>query len=61
MKIDIHSAILTLDSFRQRLKDLGITPNHSLLLACSGGSDSMCLADLLIKAGCTGSVEHVQY
>ena len=61
MKIDIHSAILTLDSFRQRLKDLGITPNHSLLLACSGGSDSMCLADLLIKAGCTFSVAHVNY
>lgn len=61
MKIEIHSDILTVDSFRQRLKDLGITPNHSLLLACSGGIDSMCLADLLIKSGYTFSVAHVNY
>lgn len=61
MKIDTYSDIITIESFKQRMSQLGLSPEHNLLLACSGGSDSMCLVDLMLKAQYTFSIAHVNY
>lgn len=61
MKIDKYSDSITTESFKLRMTEIGLHPHQNLLLACSGGSDSMCLAHLLIKTNYKFSIAHVNY
>jgi len=47
--------------FINRLTQLGITKNHKLLVAFSGGMDSVCLLHLLHQNGFQFSAAHVNY
>lgn len=38
-----------------------LDPNSTYLLACSGGIDSMCLAELLLKSGILFEIAHVNF
>ncbi|MBI1221625.1 MAG: tRNA lysidine(34) synthetase TilS [Bacteroidetes bacterium] len=46
---------------RQALERAGLYPEQSLLLACSGGKDSMVLLNVLLSLGYKPSVAHVNF
>jgi tRNA(Ile)-lysidine synthase len=45
----------------ETLVALGVKPNHRLLIACSGGVDSMVLASLIKELRYEGGLAHVNY
>ncbi len=49
-----------LDVFQSHTQNL-FDPNSTYLLACSGGMDSMCLANLLLKSGVLFEIAHVNF
>jgi tRNA(Ile)-lysidine synthase len=51
-----------LEAFQSHIKTRSlITPASGYLLACSGGMDSMCLGDLLLRSGIIFEVAHVNF
>lgn len=51
-----------LEAFQSHIKTRAlITPTSNYLLACSGGMDSMCLGDLLLRSGINFEVAHVNF
>lgn len=50
-----------LNRFKKQLVQLGVTINDKILVAISGGVDSMVLSNLLLRSGLTHSVAHIDH